>query len=71
MDFSFDQEMGPPGPDFGFDQSEYAQHMDIIQEEPTHEFDKGLTSLHQTPFEEAVLYEGDASEVPTFFRFSP
>jgi hypothetical protein len=57
--------MGPPGPDFGFDQSEYAQQMEIIQEEPTHEFEKGLTSLQQTPFEEAVLFEAETSEEPS------
>jgi hypothetical protein len=63
LDFSFEQEMGPPGPDFGFDQSEYAQQMDAIQEEPTHDFQKGLTPLQKTPFEDALLYEAETSEV--------
>lgn len=46
--------------------------MDVIEEEPTHrEFDKGLSTLQKTPFEEAVLFEAETSEVTELIIYPP
>lgn len=66
MDFSFEQETGPVEPEFGFDQSDYAHHMDVIEEEPApREFDKSKITPQKSAFEEAVLFEPETSEEPT------
>lgn len=70
LEMSFEQEMGPSGQDFSFDQSEYAQQMGVIEEEeiPTAGFEKRRSSLSKSAFEDAVLYETEPSDV--LFLFS-